>query len=149
MDVSCTIQDNIHLYKLNIYVSRILGTHHFFKITIFESLPMSSKLEKYKKIIKNKEKKGTKCDILHIAKLDNNKESVFLIQDMFPITDEFVEKEYTISGNHLKVTSEHVAREIERKARKVLSLLKRDVRLSPLQPNVMKIYRQLNNKNYK
>ena len=110
---------------------------------------MSSKLEKYKKIIKNKEKKGTKCDILHIAKLDNNKESVFLIQDMFPITDEFVEKEYTISGNHLKVTSEHVAREIERKARKVLSLLKRDVRLSPLQPNVMKIYRQLNNKNYK
>ena len=27
MDASCTIQDNIHLYKLNIYVSRILGTH--------------------------------------------------------------------------------------------------------------------------
>ena len=68
---------------------------------------------------------------------------------MFPITDEFVEREYTISGNHLKVTSEHVVREIERKARKVLSLLKRDVRLSPLQPNVMKIYRQLNNKDYK
>ena len=35
---------------------------------------------------------------------------------MFPITDEFVEREYTISGNHLKVTSEHVAREIQRKA---------------------------------
>lgn len=119
------------------------------KTGIYWIIPMSSKLEKYKKIIKNKEKKGTKCDILHIAKLDNNKESVFLIQDMFPITDEFVEREYTISGNHLKVTSEHVAREIERKARKVLSLLKRDVRLSPLQPNVMKIYRQLNNKDYK
>ena len=29
MDVTCTIQDNIHLYKLNIYVSRILGTHQF------------------------------------------------------------------------------------------------------------------------
>ena len=99
-------------------------------------------------MIKNKEKKGTKCDTLDITKLDNNKESVFLIQDMFPITDEFVEREYTISGNHLKVTSEHVAREIERKARKVLSLLKRDVRLTPLQPNVMKIYRQLNNKDY-
>ncbi|PMC47607.1 hypothetical protein CJ217_07325 [Streptococcus sp. UMB1385] len=27
MDASCTIQDNIHLYKLNIYVSRILGTY--------------------------------------------------------------------------------------------------------------------------
>ena len=27
MDGTCTIQDNIHLSKLNIYVSRILGTH--------------------------------------------------------------------------------------------------------------------------
>ena len=25
--LSCTVQDNIHLSKLNIYVSRILGTH--------------------------------------------------------------------------------------------------------------------------
>lgn len=110
---------------------------------------MSSKLEKYKKIIKNKEKKGTKCDTLHIAKLDNNKESVFLIQDMFPITEEFVEREYTIGGNHLKVTSEHVVKELDKKARKVLSLLKRDVRLTPLQPNVMKIYRWLNKEDYK
>ena len=39
MDASCTIQDNIHLSKLNIYVSRILGTHHFYEIMIFESLP--------------------------------------------------------------------------------------------------------------
>ena len=86
---------------------------------------------------------------MHIVKLDNDKESVFLIQDMFPITEEFVEREYTIAGNHMKVTSEHVVKEIERKARKVLSLLKRDVRLTPLQPNVMKIYRQLKSKDYK
>ena len=39
MDVTCTIQNNIHMSKLNIYVSRILGTHHFSEITIFESLP--------------------------------------------------------------------------------------------------------------
>ena len=68
---------------------------------------------------------------------------------MFPITEEFVEREYTIAGNHMKVTSEHAVKEIERKARKVLSLLKRDVRLTPLQPNVMKIYRQLKSKDYK
>ena len=86
---------------------------------------------------------------MHIVKLDNDKESVFLIQDMFPITEEFVEREYTIAGNHMKVTSEHVVNEIERKARKVLSLLKRDVRPTPLQPNVMKIYRQLKSKDYK
>lgn len=119
------------------------------KTGIYWIIPMSSKLEKYKKIIEYKEKKGKKCDILHIAKLDNDKESVFLIQDMFPITEEFVEREYTIAGNHMKVTSEHVVKEIERKARKVLSLLRRDIRLTPLQPNVMKIYRQLKSKDYK
>ena len=47
------------------------------KTGVYWIIPMSSKLEKYKKIIKNKEKKGAKCDTLHIAKLDNNKESVF------------------------------------------------------------------------
>ena len=28
MDVTCSVQDNIHMSKLDIYVSRILGTHH-------------------------------------------------------------------------------------------------------------------------
>ena len=110
---------------------------------------MSSKLEKYKKIIETKELKGKPCDTLHIAKLDNNKESVFLIQDMFPITSQYIEREYTIAGNHLKITSEHLAKKIDKKSRKVLSLLKRDVRLTPLQPNVMKIYRWLNKEDYK
>ena len=39
------------------------------------------------------------CDILHIVKLDDSRESVFLIQDMFPITEEYIEREYTIAGN--------------------------------------------------
>lgn len=59
------------------------------------------------------------CDILHIVKLDNSRESVFLIQDMFPITVEYTECEYTIAGNHLMLTSEHTAKVIEQKARKM------------------------------
>ena len=39
---------------------------------IYWIIPMSSKLEKYKKIIETKELKGKPCDTLHIAKLDNN-----------------------------------------------------------------------------
>ena len=88
------------------------------KTGIYWIIPVSSKLEKYKKIIKNKEKKGTKCDILHIAKLDNDKESVFLIQDMFPITSQYIEREYTIGGNHLKITSEHLAKKLIRNLEK-------------------------------
>ena len=104
---------------------------------------MSSKLEKYKKIIETKELKGKPCDTLHIAKLDNNKESVFLIQDMFPITSQYIEREYTIGGNHLKITSEHLAKKIDKKSRKVLSLIKKGIKFTPTQPNAMEIYIKL------
>ena len=82
-----------------------------------------------------KEKEGKPCDILHIVKLDDSRESAFLIQDMFPITEEYIEREYTIAGNHLMLTSEHTAREIERKARKVMGMLKPALNL--LQRNQM------------
>lgn len=65
--------------------------------------------------MERKEKAGKPCDILHIVKLDNGRESAFLIQDMFPIMEEYIEREYTIAGNHLMLTSEHTAREIEQK----------------------------------
>ena len=54
---------------------------------------------------------------------------------MFPITEEYIEREYTIAGNHLMLTSEHTAREIERKARKVMGML--NPALNLLQRNQM------------
>ena len=90
-----------------------------------------------------KEKAGKPCDILHIVKLDDSRESVFLIQDMFPITEEYIEREYTIAGNHLMLTSEHTAREIEQKAKKIMGMLKRGIKFTPTQPDVMTILEKL------
>lgn len=59
-------------------------------------IPLSSRIDKYKKIVDNKKKAGKPCDIIHIVKLDDDRESAFLIQDMFPITEEYIEREYTI-----------------------------------------------------
>ncbi len=81
-------------------------------------IPLSSRIDKYRRIMEKKEKAGKPCDILHIVKLDDSRESAFLIQDMFPITEEYIEREYTIAGNHLMLTSEHTAREIERESEK-------------------------------
>lgn len=89
--------------------------------------------------MEKKEKAGKPCEILHIVKLDNSRESAFLIQDMFPITEEYIEREYTIAGNHLMLTSEHTAREIEQKAKKVMGMLKRGIKFTPTQPDVMAI----------
>ena len=79
-------------------------------------------------------------------KLDDDRESAFLIQDMFPITEVYVEREYTIAGNHLMLTSEHTVRDVEQKARKVVGMLKRGVKFTPTQPDVMKIIEKLTNK---
>ena len=110
---------------------------------IYWMIPVSSRIDKYKNIIKEKKQEGKPCDILHIAKLDNDKESVFLIQDMFPITEKYIERKYTISGEHLRVTSQHTVREIDKKARKVLGMLKRGVRFTPTQPNIHSILDKL------
>ncbi len=106
-------------------------------------IPLSSRIDKYKGIVEKKAKAGKSCDIIHIVKLDDSRESAFLIQDMFPITEEYIEREYTISGNHLMLTSEHTANEIEQKARKVLGMLKRGVKFTPTQPDVMAILKKL------
>ncbi len=106
-------------------------------------IPLSGRIDKYRQIMEKREKDGKPCDILHIVKLDDSRESAFLIQDMFPITEEYIEREYTIAGNHLMLTSEHTAREIEQKAKKVMGMLKRGIRFTPTQPDVMAILEKL------
>ncbi len=110
---------------------------------IYWMIPLSSRIDKYRRIMEKKEKAGKPCDILHIVKLDDSRESAFLIQDMFPITEEYIEREYTIAGNHLMLTSEHTAREIEQKARKVIGMLKRGIKFTPTQPDVVAILEKL------
>lgn len=110
---------------------------------IYWMIPLSSRIDKYKKIVSKRIGKGRTCDIIHIVKLDDSHESAFLIQDMFPISEKYIEREYTIAGNHLRLTSEHAAKEIEQKARKVLGMLKRGIKFTPTQPDIQKIYERL------
>ena len=110
---------------------------------IYWMIPLSSRIEKYRRIMQKKEQAGKPCDIIHIVKLDDSRESAFLIQDMFPITDEYIEREYTISGNQLLLTSNHVAKVIEQKAKKVMSMLKRGIKFTPTQPDVITILEKL------
>ena len=110
---------------------------------IYWMIPLYSQIDKYQRIVEKKEKTGKPCDIIHIVKLDDSRQSAFLIQDMFPITDEYIEREYTIAGNHLMLTSEHTAKEIEQKAKKVMGMLKRGVKFTPTQPNVLAILESL------
>lgn len=113
------------------------------KNNIYWMIPMSSRIEKYENIINRRSKANKPCDILHIAKLDNGQKSVFLIQDIFPVSDKYINREYTIGGNHLRITSEKLAIIIEQKARKTLGMIRRGVKFTPTQANVLEIEKKL------
>ena len=110
---------------------------------IYWMIPLSGRIDKYKAIIAKQEAKGRRCNILHITKLDNGRESAFLIQDIFPITDKYIARAYTIANQPLILTSEKTAGEIDKKARKVIKLIKHGVKFTPTQPDVLRILEKL------
>lgn len=114
------------------------------KALVYWMIPLSSKVEKYKHIVEKRMKKHKSCDTIHIIKTDNDKWNVLLIADMFPITEQYIERKYAIASNHLRVTSEHEMREISRKSKKVLGMLKQGVKFSPTQCDIAKIKKVLN-----
>ena len=121
---------------------------HYFAIKdpktgLYWMVPMSTRLDKYRRIMETREARKQPCDILHIAKLDNDQESVFVIQDIFPVTEKYILREYTIAENHLRVTSEKLASVVHKKAKRVLMMIRKGVRFSKTQPNVLAIERKL------
>ncbi len=110
---------------------------------IYWMIPLSSRVEKFERIINRRHAQGKPCNTLHIVRLDDGRRSAFLLQDMFPINDSYIERPYTIAGNPLMLTSEHEVRSLEKKARKVLRMIRHGVRFLPTQPDVLRIYRKL------
>lgn len=66
-----------------------------------------------------------------------------MIQDMFPITEKYIEREYKIANNHLMLTSEQNVKAIERKAKKVRGMLKSGVKFMATQPDVARMLDKL------
>ena len=106
-------------------------------------IPVSNNYEKYQNIIDARTKLGKPTDFLHIAKLDNGRINAFLIGDIFPITENYVKRDYIFNGNQLKITSESVGLQIEKKAETILGLIRRGYKFSPTQPDVLKIEKAL------
>ena len=73
-------------------------------------IPLSTKIKKYEKIIKQKEKKFGKCKTILIKEIAGVKEAI-LIQNTFPTIKKYVKSIHTIQGNEIKVSSA-VEREI-------------------------------------
>ncbi len=67
-------------------------------------IPLSSKVEKYKKIMNNKIKKYGFCNTIFIREILNEK-SVILFQNAFPTLEKYIDHVHIINGAPAKVGS--------------------------------------------
>ncbi len=109
---------------------------------LFWMIPLSRQIERCEGIINKRNAQNRPCDILHILSINGNK-SAFLIQDMFPITDEYIKKPYTINGVPLALKDKSDIEAIQKKAKKIYRLIHMGVKLNPTQPDVLKIKNEL------
>ena len=110
-------------------------------------IPVSTKIEKYQKIYNNKIQKqiklGKKQSVDTIVFGDvANTYSVFLIQNMFPITEDYIESQYKKNKVPIRLSNK-LQMEIIYKANKVLNLYSHGMK-NIVFPNIDNILEQLN-----
>lgn len=113
---------------------------------LFWFIPISTRIDKYQKIYNNKIQKQIKLgkrpsiDTIVFGYVANTY-STFLIQNMFPVTEEYVESQYI--KNRVPITlSNKLQAEIISKANKVLNLYNRGMK-NIIFPDINKILSKL------
>ena len=86
-------------------------------------IPISSKVEKYKKIYNKKMKRNGVVDTIAFSYVEGE-ERAFLIQNMFPTTRRYIVEKYVRQNRDVKV-NEKFKKELESKANKVLILVEK------------------------
>ena len=109
-------------------------------------IPVSTKIEKYQKIYNYKIQKQIKLgkkpsiDTIVFGNVSNTY-SVFLIQNMFPVTKKYVESQYIKNKIAIRLSNK-LQKEVIYKANKVLNLYNHGMK-NIIFPNVDKILEQL------
>lgn len=101
-------------------------------------MPCSSKVAKYERIVQQKREQHKPTDTIQIVKIFDSK-SVLLFQDMFPTTAAYIDSPYIKGGQPVRIADPKLIQELEKTARKVITLLHRGVRFTPTQPDVNRI----------
>ncbi len=65
-------------------------------------IPLTSKYEKFENIYNNKVKRYGRCDTIVLGEYDGKK-AAFLLQNMFPITDKYIDHVHTRNGQPVPV----------------------------------------------
>ena len=90
-------------------------------------IPLSSKVEKYKKIISHKEKRFGECRTILIKKI-KQQEVTILLQNAFPTIEKYISHPHIVNGEHLRV-SHPIKREIIDNFHYMMSMKKEGINL--------------------
>ncbi len=102
-------------------------------------IPLSSKVEKYKKIIDKKIEKHGFCNTIIIRKIADT-EAAILLQNAFPTLEKYIDHIHTVDGLPLKVPTD-LQYEVKKLFKDLLGLKKRGVNL--FFPDIDKIKEQM------
>lgn len=103
-------------------------------------IPFSSQIDKFKKIYDDKVNKYKKCDTVVFGEVLGY-EKAFLIQNICPITEDYIENEYVDSNNNPVKVEEKLEKELVSKAKKVVRLVRNGIKLTFT--DILKIEKEL------
>ena len=115
------------------------------KTNLFWVIPISSKIDKFQRIIEKRKLENKPCDFIEVLTLANKKQSAFVIGDIFPVSEKYILRPYTINGIPFKIVNKKQNTILLRKSKRVISLIRKGVKFSPTQANVLKIENELLN----
>lgn len=91
-------------------------------------VPLSSKIDKYQNIYNNKVKRYGKCETIVLGKYDGKK-SAFLLQNMFPITEKYIDHIHT-RNKHPVPVSYSLHRRISTNLKRILALSRKGKKIT-------------------
>lgn len=92
--------------------------------SILWAVPLSSQVEKYKSIMQKKIQRFGRCDTIVIGQFAG-KDSAFLIQNIFPITNKYIDHAHTVNGNPVAIHRK-LEQEVITKAKRTLNIYRRN-----------------------
>lgn len=92
-------------------------------------IPISKQFEKYKTIYNKKKQKIRREPLNFVFGIVKDENAVFLIQNMFPTTEEYIEEKYQVKKNDVTI-SKPLQREIIEKAEIILKLETKGIHVS-------------------
>lgn len=108
---------------------------------IYWMIPISSHVAKYKALHEQKTKRYGKCDTIYFSKV-KGKECAFLIQNMCPVTEKYIESKYAVANKpiHVEYTFQKT---LVKSAQRVLNLAKSGRIKGLIFADIVKIEREL------